>query len=477
MEDYAIKNKLGIKLFIIILIGSIFLSFPSDASAHTADWGMVYIYIGLFIVTSTQIIVTIIYFILLKVLKRHKIAKYVLHSVFGIVSLLCLYVWAKYFYFGIFDLGDKYIISLGTYLLFIYYFLLLLFSFKWSKGDARKNVISGTLTIIFFVLFFSWVLTPKPIGLKNYWDIPFGSGLWGGINTGYFLFHPITVPALFCLVICLVYSTNRFLYLPKKKNVLFTNYKSLVQLISCAGLTLGLMALFEPAISDPISKLLMSPKIKDRSGDGNNALRWSEYYKFKISKDDILKYPQYANAFMSRAKWRVNNGDYEKALSDYMVIYDILDENGIKPNHYWGFHLVQYYIQVAWLLSTCPNDSVRDGLRAIELAKKAISLYGVDVERIELNQLVIEQKQKKYGDWRNDPVMGAKLLQILAAAYAEAGQFENASDTQQKAYDLLMAHHPTWFEEEKLLLTEQLKSYKENKPWREILRLIRPMYR
>jgi len=473
MEDYAIKSQLGIKIFIIILVGSIFLSFPNHASAHAANWGMVYVFIGLFIVTSVQIIVTIIYLILLKVLKRYKSAKYVLHSVFAIVSLFTLFVWAKYFYFEAFNLERKGIISLGTYLLFIYYFLLVLFSFGWSKDNARKNVISGTLTIIFFTLFFSWVLTPKSIGSKNYWDIPFGSGLWGPINGGYPVFHPITVPALFCLVVLFVYSVHRFLYLPKKKtNTLFTNYKSSVQLILCVGLTLGLMALFEPTISGPISKLFVSPKLKDRRGDSNNALRWSEYYRFKISQDDMIKHSQYIDAFMSRANWRVKNGDYEKALSDYMNIYDALDKNDVQ--YRLRHHPLTYNIQVAWLLSTCPNDNARNGLLAIELAKRAISLYGVDLIGIPVDQLPSEQK--KYRDWRNDPVMGAKLLQVLAAAYAEAGQFEDARNTQEKAYDLLVAHNPTSFKDQKLLLNEQLESYKNNKPWREILRLIRPMY-
>jgi len=175
---------------------------------------------------------------------------------------------------------------------------------------------------------------------------------------------------------------------------------------------------------------------------------------------------------MCRANRRVNEGDYENALSDFMKVYDVYNKNGIQ--HYLRFHPLQYNVQVAWLLSTCPNDKIRDGIRAVELAKKAVTLYGVDVVGISVDQLL--EEQKKYHDWRNDPVMSAKLLEVLAAAYAEAGQFADACNTQEKAYHILEAHNPMWFKNEKGLLTEQLEGYRVNRPWREISKSIKPMY-
>ena len=55
------------------------------------------------------------------------------------------------------------------------------------------------------------------------------------------------------------------------------------------------------------------------------------------------------------------------------------------------------------VLATCPEDRIRDGKRAVELAKRACELSSRQV---------------------------ATCVETLAAAYAEAGDFEAACDTQ-----------------------------------------------
>jgi tetratricopeptide (TPR) repeat protein len=69
---------------------------------------------------------------------------------------------------------------------------------------------------------------------------------------------------------------------------------------------------------------------------------------------------------------------------------------------------------LAWLLATCPDASVRDGARAIELARMAIQLT----------------------DGK-----GASTLDTLATAYAEAGRFPEAVDTAARALDLATRQH------------------------------------
>ena len=64
---------------------------------------------------------------------------------------------------------------------------------------------------------------------------------------------------------------------------------------------------------------------------------------------------------------------------------------------------------LAWVLATCPEASLRDGNKAVELARQANELTG-----------------------RRNPI----ILHTLAAACAEAGRFSEAVETAQRALQL-----------------------------------------
>ena len=96
---------------------------------------------------------------------------------------------------------------------------------------------------------------------------------------------------------------------------------------------------------------------------------------------------------------------------------------------------------LAWVLCTSPNDELRDPKRAIELAKQACELT--------------EYK-------------AAHILSTLAAAYADSGDMKAALEWSQKAVDTAEADEEG--DPETLgHLKEELKSYKEGKPWRELM--------
>jgi serine/threonine protein kinase/tetratricopeptide (TPR) repeat protein len=92
--------------------------------------------------------------------------------------------------------------------------------------------------------------------------------------------------------------------------------------------------------------------------------------------------------------------------------------------------------ELAWLLATCPDASMRDGPRAVVLAGRAVTAT-----------------IPKYGPY----------LDTLAAAYAEAGQFAEAVRVQKEAVALLRA------DEEKTAnaYVSRLKLYESNCPFRE----------
>src|SRR5439155_4840630 len=75
-------------------------------------------------------------------------------------------------------------------------------------------------------------------------------------------------------------------------------------------------------------------------------------------------------------------------------------------------HSILTLNNLAWALSTCPDASLRNGARAIELAQKADQLAG-----------------------GQNPI----LIRTLAAAYAENGRFNDAIETAQRAVQFALA--------------------------------------
>jgi tetratricopeptide (TPR) repeat protein len=96
---------------------------------------------------------------------------------------------------------------------------------------------------------------------------------------------------------------------------------------------------------------------------------------------------------------------------------------------------VPAYNSLGWLLATCPDDKVRDGKRAVEYATTACERSG----------------------WK-DPF----CLDTLAAAYAEAGQFEEAVRYQTRALD-----DPAFKGDVRTAAKQRLELYRQKKPFRE----------
>ena len=89
---------------------------------------------------------------------------------------------------------------------------------------------------------------------------------------------------------------------------------------------------------------------------------------------------------------------------------------------------------MAWVLATSPLDEIRDGQRAVVLATRACD--------------VTEYKKPH-------------ILSTLAASYAETGDFDKAIEWSAKAVE-------TGAGSIKEQLQQELDSYKEKKPWREL---------
>lgn len=87
---------------------------------------------------------------------------------------------------------------------------------------------------------------------------------------------------------------------------------------------------------------------------------------------------------------------------------------------------------LAWLLATCPDDSIRDGRRAVAIAEKLVA---------------------------KSPT--AAHIDTLAAGHAAAGDFDKAFQTQREAISKLEPGNPKRLSDYR----ERLKAYKNREVW------------
>ena len=132
--------------------------------------------------------------------------------------------------------------------------------------------------------------------------------------------------------------------------------------------------------------------------------------------------PNYARTYAMRGAAWIRKGNCGKAIDDY----------GKSIELYPSFE--EAYNAKAWILATCPDERYRNGNQAVELAQKALDLKYI-----------------------------ARNLDTLAAAYAEAGKFEDAIKTQEKAIEFLIQS-----DDQKNIegAKKRLQGYKNQKPWR-----------
>ena len=153
---------------------------------------------------------------------------------------------------------------------------------------------------------------------------------------------------------------------------------------------------FEGAIENYSMALQLNPKDSASfNSRGHAHYRLSDYRKAAADYTAALKTdPTNAAAFTNRGDLFADLGYYERALNDYQA--------AIKHDP----QLARAYQSAAWLLATCPEEKFRSATAAVQAAQRAIEL---------------------------DPAGDHRYLDTLAAAQANAGQYEQARQTVRSA--------------------------------------------
>jgi tetratricopeptide (TPR) repeat protein len=183
---------------------------------------------------------------------------------------------------------------------------------------------------------------------------------------------------------------------------------------------------YDQAISDFTKAIELNPK--HYNAYINRGLAYKSKGQYDQAISDFSKVielnPEEYHAYIDRGFAYKSKGQYDQAISDYSKAIEINQKNP------------KAYNNIAWILATCLDARYRDGERAVELSQNAVELSRT-----------------------------SNHLETLAAAYAEAGKFEDAITTQEKVIDLMQKEGKTVTVE----IIERLEFYKSNKPWRERL--------
>lgn len=169
---------------------------------------------------------------------------------------------------------------------------------------------------------------------------------------------------------------------------------------------------------------------------GGMRLTRKRYANAQADFDRALRLnPSYSEAYVNRGRARYQLGDYTRALKDFEeALRYRLTPGGIVGNQPVSNHALQHGA-LAWFRATCPDPRLRDATEALRHAQQAC-----------------EQT-----NWKN-----AYLLDTLAAAHAEAGEFLEAVRRQKES--LAKAKYEP---KERREAQARLRLYEQGKPFRD----------
>jgi len=191
------------------------------------------------------------------------------------------------------------------------------------------------------------------------------------------------------------------------------------------GIAYSKLMLFDQAVADFTRAIEIAPgNIRAIYNRGLGYISKKEYGRaigdftdgLKLDRTNKMIINSRGIAYMKLKRW-------DSAVQDFKTVL-ALDESDSEANN-----------NMAWLLSTCPDDAYRNGRKAVFFSNKACEM----------------------AHWNKWYYLGT-----LAAAYAEAGDYDQAIKFQKQAMDLQGLKTDQQPEEQK-----KLELYQQHKPFRD----------
>jgi tetratricopeptide (TPR) repeat protein len=178
---------------------------------------------------------------------------------------------------------------------------------------------------------------------------------------------------------------------------------------------------WEESLADSNEAIRLDPKYAEAFNNRGVTYRLQGDYARAIEDYDaaIERFRGYSAAFANRGYARKQLGQYEPAVADYEEAIRLDPESAQAHN------------DLAWLLATCADRTLRDATLATEHAQQACELTGM---------------------------VNGDFLDTLAAAHAAAGEFNQAVDFGEQALKLID-------DEQKPAVQQRLELYRQQTPF------------
>jgi tetratricopeptide (TPR) repeat protein len=189
----------------------------------------------------------------------------------------------------------------------------------------------------------------------------------------------------------------------RDSETLFTHALAVTKHNDVAENNLGIIFLQKGQLDDAISRLQAAIDLRPENGPAHNNLAKALLQKGRVA-EAMVHYRKFLEIEPENVEARnilgtalIQQGRIRESIEQWQDALAIEPENGNAASN------------LAWVFSTCPDDSIRDGRRAVQLAEKALRISGGKIPMI---------------------------FRVLAAAYAEDGRFSQAIESAQHGADL-----------------------------------------